>query len=57
MLFSEQAIELIYEHTKGIPRTINNLCMDYLLDAYGNENAVIDEVNVRRVLADKEMYQ
>jgi len=47
-IFSDEALSLIYHHSKGIPRRINNLCTTCLIDGYFQEKPIIDEVTVRR---------
>jgi putative secretion ATPase (PEP-CTERM system associated) len=41
-LFSEEAYELIYRYTGGVPRLINTLCDTALLCAFADEKAVVD---------------
>ena len=40
-VFSKQAIEIIFEHSKGIPRIINNLCDLSLLVGSGEKKTMI----------------
>lgn len=42
LIFTEQAIEMIYHFTKGLPRMINILCDRALLAAFVNETTLID---------------
>jgi len=37
ILFSEDAIKAVYLHSKGIPRIINSICSDCLVDAMTRE--------------------
>lgn len=47
-LFTDGAIDLIYEHSGGIPRRINNLCDMCLFSGYTYEKNIIDEELVKR---------
>ncbi len=40
--FRHDAVEMIYEHSKGVPRLINKLCDLSLLAAYGREVREVD---------------
>ena len=40
-LFDEGALELLYEHSGGIPRRINILASNALVEGFGREAAVI----------------
>jgi len=51
-LFSRQAIEMIYDHTKGVPRKINNLCDLCLLVGFGKNEKVIHPETIERVIND-----
>lgn len=51
-LFSDEAIRLIYQFSKGIPRRINNLCTACLIGGCGDEKSLIDEATVKRALAE-----
>ena len=52
MFFSEDAIKAIYLHSKGIPRIINSICTDCLVDAMTREQHTIDGTNVARVISE-----
>ena len=52
-LFSPEAIELIHDHSGGIPRTINLLCDAVLVYGYADGLKRIDRDAVEKVLADK----
>lgn len=41
-IFTEEAIDLVYQQAKGIPREINNICMYALIHAAWKEIRVID---------------
>lgn len=51
-IFEKEAIEKIYEHTKGVPRIINTLCDLSLLVGFGSKAQVIDSKLVQKVIAD-----
>jgi general secretion pathway protein A len=50
--FSEQAIDIIYTYSRGIPRLINIICDFLLLSAFAEETRQIDEEMVRDIIGD-----
>ncbi|MDD5174575.1 MAG: XrtA/PEP-CTERM system-associated ATPase [Candidatus Omnitrophota bacterium] len=48
--FSDDAIEMIYKYSGGIPRLINTVCDKALLSAYVSETKHIDMVNVEKCI-------
>ena len=48
-LFTRDALELIAALSKGVPRTINNLCFNALLMAFQRGEEVVDAGMVRRI--------
>lgn len=56
-LFTQEAIDLIYAKTNGIPRKINSWCDTALVYGYADENKVIDKTVVEQVAQDKEAEQ
>jgi len=54
MFFSEDAIKAIYTHSNGIPRIINSISMDCLIDAMSREQHTIDGTNVTRVISERQ---
>jgi general secretion pathway protein A len=52
-LFAPEAIELLYQASSGIPRTINLLCDSALVYGFADELNVIDKHIVEQVLQDK----
>ena len=42
-LFSDDAIRLIHQTSRGIPRAINNLVVQALIAAYADNKGLIDE--------------
>jgi type II secretory pathway predicted ATPase ExeA len=51
-IFSEDAIETIYECSAGVPRIINNLCENCMLSSYAKQLALITVDVVREVALD-----
>jgi type II secretory pathway predicted ATPase ExeA len=51
-IFTRPALDLIAEHSEGIPRKINNLCFNSLSLGFALEQATIGPHIVREVLAD-----
>lgn len=52
-LFTPDAIDLIYERTRGIPRLVNTLCDTALVYAYAKRRKRIDEELIAQVINDK----
>jgi type II secretory pathway predicted ATPase ExeA len=52
-LFTEEAIRLVFDFTRGIPREINNICDIALLVAYSKRVKEIDERIIAEVIKDK----
>lgn len=46
-LFSDDAIELIHQTSRGLPRAVNNLATQALVAAYTDSAAIVD-VNAAR---------
>jgi type II secretory pathway predicted ATPase ExeA len=51
-LFDEQALALLYEHSGGIPRRINTLAANALVEGFGREAAIIDADIMESVVKD-----
>jgi general secretion pathway protein A len=51
-LFSDEAIDLIHQATKGVPRLINILCDQALLTGFSDSQPSIDGAIIRRCLQD-----
>jgi general secretion pathway protein A len=49
-LFTEEAINEIFQFTGGIPRKINNICEKCLLEGFIQEKKLIDDILVKRVI-------
>ena len=52
--FSDDAIEMIYKYSGGIPRLINTVCDKALLSAYVVETKYIDAVNIEKCIKEIE---
>jgi type II secretory pathway predicted ATPase ExeA len=52
-IFTDGAIRLIFDHTRGVPREINNLCDTALLVGYTTQVKDIDERIVAEVIKDQ----
>ena len=50
-LFSREALQFVWQHARGLPRQINNLCDLCLLEGYATHAQEIDAGLVRRVAA------
>jgi general secretion pathway protein A len=51
-IFTRQAIERVYTHTKGVPRKINNLCDLSLLVGFSKNTKWIDPKTIESVITD-----
>jgi len=55
--FTKQAIDLIYEFSKGVPRLINQICDSALLTGYIYEKPLIGENLLQEVIGESPMVQ
>ncbi len=55
--FTEEALELVYQFSKGIPRLVNQICDSAFLTGYIAESKIIDERIVREAIADSPITQ
>jgi type II secretory pathway predicted ATPase ExeA len=46
-LFSDDAIDLIHQVSRGLPRAVNNLAIQSLIAAYATNKTIIDESTAR----------
>lgn len=53
-VFSDSAIQRVHGTSGGIPRLINQVCLQALYDANHRKHEVIEEAHIARVLADYE---
>jgi type II secretory pathway predicted ATPase ExeA len=51
-LFSDDAIGLIHEASRGLPRLINNLAVGSLIAAFASKKAIVDDSAVRVAVAE-----
>ncbi|PLR75288.1 AAA family ATPase, partial [Bacillus sp. V3-13] len=51
-LFSEEAIQAIYNFSHGVPRKFNTLCSQSLLDAFVQGHKIVGESHIHRVIND-----
>lgn len=51
-LFTDDAIQRVFEYTKGVPRRINQLCTTALMAGLIEQKSVIDESTIRKAIAD-----
>ncbi|MFC1868351.1 ExeA family protein [Thermodesulfobacteriota bacterium] len=55
-VFSRQAVEKIYEHSKGVPRKVNNLCDLSLLVGFSTNEKVINPKIVENIISDGALF-
>lgn len=46
-LFSDDAVELIHQVSRGLPRAVNNLAVQALIAAYAGQRNIVDESSTR----------
>jgi type II secretory pathway predicted ATPase ExeA len=51
-LFTDDALQRIFEYTKGVPRRINQLCTTALMAGLIDQKSVIEESTLRKAIAD-----
>ena len=51
-IFTDEALEKIYEYSRGIPRIINNLCENSMVSAFANEQRPVTGDMITDVAAD-----
>ncbi len=51
-LFSDDAIALIHQTSRGIPRAINNLAVQALIAAYADSKGIVDETSARAAVTE-----
>lgn len=51
-IFTDRAISLIYKHSNGIPRLINTICDNALLEGYLSKKPAIDDSIIKTVAVD-----
>ena len=53
--FTEEALNKIYQYTRGVPRLINQLCDNALLTCYVDEKPTVDEKTLQEVINESPM--
>lgn len=51
-LFSDDAIALIHQVSRGLPRAVNNLAVQALVAAYAGKKAIVDESSARAAVTE-----
>ena len=51
-MFSDDAIALIHQVSRGIPRAVNNLAVQALVAAFATDKAVVDESSARAAVTE-----
>lgn len=51
-LFSDDAVGLIHQTSRGYPRAVNNLALQALVAAFGANKAIVDESSTRTAIAE-----
>ena len=51
-LFSDDAIELIHQVSRGLPRAVNNLAIQSLIAAYATGRNIVDQSSTRTAITE-----
>jgi len=51
-LFSDDAVALLHQASRGIPRALNNLAIQALVAAYADQKAIVDESSARAAVTE-----
>jgi type II secretory pathway predicted ATPase ExeA len=51
-LFSDDAVALIHQTSRGLPRAVNNLAVQALVAAYAGNKAIVDESAARAAVTE-----
>ena len=51
-LFSDDAVALVHQVSRGLPRMVNNLAVQALIAALAGRKAIVDESSVRAAVAE-----
>ena len=51
-LFSDDALALLHQVSRGLPRAVNNLALQSLVAAYAAKKAIVDESAARAAVAE-----
>jgi type II secretory pathway predicted ATPase ExeA len=52
VLFSDDAVALIHQTSRGYPRAVNNLAVQALVAAFAADKAIVDESSTRAAVAE-----
>jgi len=55
-IFTDEAMKIIYDHTGGIPRKINNICDLSLLIGFSTKETIIDQKIVENIISDGALF-
>ncbi|MEA1877599.1 MAG: AAA family ATPase [Bacteroidota bacterium] len=55
-VYTRQAIEMVYKHSNGMPRSINNFCDMALLVGFGQKTKMITSAVIRDIIEDGEIF-
>jgi type II secretory pathway predicted ATPase ExeA len=51
-LFSDDALALVHQVGRGLPRAVNNLALQSLVAAYAQSKAIVDESSARAAVTE-----
>ena len=51
-MFSDDAIALIHQTSRGLPRAVNNLALQSLVAAYATNKTIVDESTARTAVTE-----
>lgn len=51
-LFSDDAVNLVHQVSRGLPRMVNNLAIQSLVAVYAEKRAIVDESSARMEVAE-----
>jgi len=51
-LFSDDALGLVHQVSRGLPRAVNNLALQSLVAAYATNKAIVDESSARAAVTE-----
>ena len=51
-LFSDDAVALVHQTSRGYPRALNNLALQALVAAFAADKAIVDESSTRTAIAE-----
>ncbi len=51
-MFSDDAVALIHQVSRGLPRAVNNLAIQALVAAYATNKTIVDESSARAAVAE-----